>query len=128
MKRKTFKQVFKKNKCRVIHSHVMDHNTTNPGLHSSGNFFEQTLPSMFCDFLFPGMQILMSLEIFTSHRGEEQAAITSCNSFESISFQHIVSRLSPGWTKIPFYKNELPNLQNEYMIYGGYPDVVLKPD
>ncbi len=26
------------------------------------------------------------------------------------------------------YKNELSNLQNEYMIYGGYPDVVLEPD
>jgi len=26
------------------------------------------------------------------------------------------------------YKNELSILQNEYMIYGGYPDVVLEPD
>lgn len=26
------------------------------------------------------------------------------------------------------YKNELSNLQNEYMLYGGYPDVVLEPD
>ncbi len=33
-----------------------------------------------------------------------------------------------GNTIPQIYKNELSNLQNEYMIYGGYPDVVLEPD
>jgi len=33
-----------------------------------------------------------------------------------------------GKTIPQIYKNELFNLQNEYMIYGGYPDVVLEPD
>jgi len=39
-----------------------------------------------------------------------------------------LSSLLFGKTIPQIYKNELLNLQNEYMIYGGYPDVVLEPD
>ena len=39
-----------------------------------------------------------------------------------------LSSLLFGKTIPQIYKNELLNLQNEYMIYGGYPDVILEPD